>query len=75
MHSISYNSKSEHIISYLDYRPNVDEKQHLLSQQYYARKSFIPRKIPAGRSATFMELPTYDHDPELKFGDDQILIL
>jgi hypothetical protein len=38
-------------------------------------KNIIQRKIPAGRSATLIELPTYDHDPEVKFGEDQILIL
>ncbi len=32
-------------------------------------------KIPGGRSATSIALPTYDHDPEVKFGEDQILIL
>ncbi len=32
-------------------------------------------KIPAGRSATSIALPTYDHDPEVKLGEDQMLIL
>jgi len=54
----------------------VDEKQHLYWQHSYTIKyKSYENKIPAGRSATLIALPTYDHDPDVKLGEDQILIL
>ncbi len=53
----------------------MDEKQHLFFSNNRIYISYEDYKIPGGRSATSIELPTYDHDPEVKFGEDQILIL
>lgn len=54
-------------------------KNHTCINTYIYEKILLmkkrEKKSPAGRSVTLIELPAYDHDPDVKLGDVQILIL
>lgn len=50
-------------------------KNHTYINNLNNKKYYMGKSIPSGRSDTLIELPTYDHDPDVKLGEDQILIL